>query len=440
MSIRMHQMIREYIEKRGAARLEKLDKELAKNNSENNSEKEADYLKRREEEEEKYKPNVWLTSAAKRANQIKMATHALKFTHPRAEGTSVYVKSCYEISDFSVKYVSTSSLKRLIIDVVGNAAALDVASLLQLEVDGVSLMNSIVQGDISALSTFSETDEQLSDWLNGFKETLADKELSSHKLAKQLYFPVSKNRYHIISPLYASSLSQAVYQRIADSRFTDVAKEARKAKKEDKFHESVIFDYPKTAVQTFGGTQPQNISQLNSSRGGRSYLFNCQPPLWKSVARPPAKHKNSFWKEFERRGGWRITKALKAYLIEGLEKPSTQLRRSTRAEMIDELISLLLNYAAEIQGLTEQAGWSAESNLPISEQLWLDPFRMDPDFQQLRAANDWQEEIARQFSSWLNHKINDEKIVFKDAEHSEWKKLCEVRLSQLKEDLEVLTT
>jgi CRISPR-associated protein Csy1 len=99
-----------------------------------------------------------------------------------------------------------------------------------------------------------------------------------------------------------------------------------------------------------------------------------------------------------------------------------------------------LQYAAEVQSLKEHAGWSADSRLPLAQQLWLDPLRGDPPFQHLREAKDWHQDIADQFANWLNHKLKDDKLMLKDVEYLEWSKLVERKLALLKDDLEVLAS
>jgi CRISPR-associated protein Csy1 len=442
---RLSTEIAAYIQARASARLEKFDKDADKQRKELAGDDAAlaefnsGLPLKRADEEARFNPSVWLTDAAERAKQISMVTHSLKFTHTDAKGSSVYVRRPSTPGPLESGYLSTVALLEPRIDVVGNAAALDVASLLQIEDSGHTLISRLVQGDGSALTPFAENDAQLLEWVSGLNAVLADKELSSHKLAKQLYFPVAKDRYHLISPLYASSLSEALYKRVADSRYLDAAKATRKARKESRYSAAVTVDYPNIAVQTFGGTKPQNVSQLNSSRGGKSFLLSCQPPVWGKRVLPPANHKNSFWREYDRRA-WRTAKALKDYLIQLLEKASTRPRRDKRAELVDELIGILLQYAAEVQSLKEHAGWSADSQLPLAQQLWLDPLRDDPEFQRLRDAQDWQQDVADQFANWLNHKLKDDKLMLKDVEFQEWSRLVERKLALLREDMEVLAS
>ena len=431
-------LIASYIQGRATARLEKLDKESEKSRKKCA----ADTVKfalledkirdTRASEVSRYKPANWLSDAANRARQISFVSHPLKFTHTDAKGSSFYAVDGPNNGEKG--YLTTATLLNPQIDVVGNAAALDVASLLQLNVAGKSLASLIAEGDMSSLSVFAESEAQLEEWRLGFKQALVDKKLCSHTLAKQLYFPVLGGSYHLISPLYSSTLAHALFQRITDSRFSESAKELRKLKRENKFSALSTVDYLNVAVQTFGGTKPQNVSQLNNSRVGKSYLLSCQPPRWKTVATPPAGHKNAFWREFEYRSR-KTVKELKEFLIKVFDSDNNKSIRDQRAEFVDELIENLLQYAAEIQNMTVHAGWSAESVLPRSEQLWLDPLRQDSQFQIEREAMAWQPVIADKFASWLNHKLGDDKLVMKDAEYFTWFKLLDRKLARLREDL-----
>jgi len=431
-------LIADYIQGRMAARLEKLDKDAEKSRRECVADMaaiadlEIKISEARASEVARYAPKIWISDAAIRAKQISFVSHPIKFTHTDAKGSSCYVANLGWGGDD--KYLTSTTLFSPSVDVVGNAAALDVASFLQLTVGGKNLAHCISIGDMSSFVPFMQDEVQLEEWKFGFTQALVDKKLKSHSLAKQLYFPISDECYHLISPLYSSSLAQALYLRIAESRYSEPAKELRKLKRENKFSPLTTVDYLNVAVQTFGGTKPQNVSQLNSGRNGKSYLLSCQPPAWKTSIAPPSGNKKAFWREFDRRA-WRTAKALKAFLVNVAESDGTKSIRDKRAEWVDELIEILFQYAAEIQNMTEHSGWSTESNLSRAEQLWLDPFRQDDQFQIERQAKEWQRKIAEQFSGWLNHKLADDKLVMKDSEYFEWRNLLNRKLSRLEDDL-----
>jgi len=242
-----------------------------------------------------------------------------------------------------------------------------------------------------------------------------------------MYFPIAEGKYHLLSPIFSSSLANALYGRVTSSRYPDAAKLARQAKRESKYSNMPVVEYPNTAQQSFGGTKPQNVSLLNSSRGGKSFLLSCAPPIWKVQAKPPLRVKSVFSRNHFGLRVRRETWALQQYLLNQVNKKSVKSIRDQRAERIDALIDQLIQYAAEIQNLTHQIGWSAlpECKLSRAEQLWLDPNRalQDDAFGQEYNKNDWQAVIADQFARWLNNRIKHDKLTFGDTEHREWKKL-----------------
>jgi len=441
----LHETAKTYIAARLVAKLEAFDKEAEKLRKKSPPEElgqlEEKLLDDRNQLQEKYETRAWLTDAAKRAGQISMVTHAPKYTHSDTRSMGILVQeSDKDVHAQNYQYFCSASLASLSIDVVGNAAALDVASLLLIKAEGKTLLDEISTGDSSALAAIAESQNQLEEWIEGFSKALNSKELTSGQLSKQLYFPLCDGQYHLISPLYASALSQSMYEKMTSSFFSEAAKNARKAKKTQKFNPFRAVSYPNIAKQSFGGTKPQNISQLNTNRYGQGFLLSCQPPCWQKQGAPPLQAKNSFWREYERRA-WKTAKFLQQYLEKIFTQNSTMARREFRAELVDELIDTLLIYAAEVQNLKDHAGWSAASKLSKAEQLWLDPRRGtdDAEFRAEREKNDWQGEIAKQFAAWLNHKISHKSATLytDDDTFNVWKKLLERKLALLKEDLEV---
>ena len=433
--------IRQYIEERCTAKLEPLDKELAKAGKEKSAAELAAFRpgwqQRRQDVLDKFRPDVWLTDAAARAKQISLVSHALKYTHSDAKGTSLLLAPSAANRG---GYLSSSDLPVLKADVVGNAAALDVANLLLLEHGGVRLLDRLAGDDTSALQPFGNA-EQLADWLRGFKEALKVKEPSSHSLAKQLYFPLPGDGagYHLLAPLSASSLNHAVFQRVQHSRFSDEAKAARDARRKGLYWQEGTRDYLNLAIQIFGGTKPQNISLLNSQRGGRAYLFNSQPPAWKSQAKPP-KSVNAFWAGYR----WWIRKPLDELtgFLQWAEQQQLNNRhvRGKRAAMVAAMVDELYQYAAHIQQLP--SGWSAESFGLKPEACWLDPGREDKDFQYERDGKGWCRPLALTFgrimTTVIEQKGKSKKLSMSDVEIAHFKQLIQREAYLLMVDLEEL--
>ncbi|MEI7222342.1 type I-F CRISPR-associated protein Csy1 [Pectobacterium carotovorum] len=439
---RLTQFIVSYISTRKQAKLDAFDKEAEKKRATLSGEalaaEELELAEKRREIEQKHEVRAWLTDAASRAGQISLVTHALKFTHSDAKGSSIF--SAETAAD--AKTLSTATLAQPAIDAVGNAAALDVARLLQTEHDGDSLVAALQRGDHRALEALAENPEQLTQWLAGFQQVFTDRQPSSHKLAKQIYFPTENGEYHLLSPLYSSSLAQALHQRINAVRFGDEAKDIRKARKDNLWHDQLDISYPNLAVQNMGGTKPQNISSLNSSRSGRSYLLSCAPPQWKSIEKPPQQHECIFRSNGEVDYHTSdIVKSMRRFLLSVKEVENNRDIRQQRLHYLDQLIDQLFFYVTSVQNLP--SGWSAESELKRAQQLWLDPYRAEADtvFRREREAGDWQKAVAYDFGRWLNRRLKHEELIFGEVERREWstaalfKRRMREMESALKEDL-----
>src|SRR5690606_31444829 len=100
------------------------------------------------------------------------------------------------------------------------------------------------------------------------------------------------------------------------------------------------------AVQKMGGTKPQNISQLNSERGGNNYLLGSLPPKWRSRDLRMPWHVNSI---FEGTFGNReVVRNTLRQLLRFLERDPAS-NRDTRNQ-VDAYIDTLIDELAQMAG------------------------------------------------------------------------------------------
>ncbi|MFG0607872.1 type I-F CRISPR-associated protein Csy1 [Delftia sp. WSY_14] len=377
--------------------------------------------------------DTWVASAAKRVDQIQAVTHSLKPIHPDARGTNLYVEPAglpvlQELGSHALGQSFSG-------DVVGNAAALDVYKFLKVEVDGTSLLAALLAQDPGALQALHEDPQQamgLRDAFVGLTQPRAGIP-SSHTRAKQLYWLTGSDAcadegYELLAPLFATSLAHAVHAQVQEDRFGESNKAARQARRERKAHDGVFHDYPGLAVQKMGGTKPQNISQLNSERGGVNYLLASLPPVWRSSdVRLPVHASSVFDKLFISRPEVRSTvRKLRAFLATDPE-PNLQTRERREA-FVDALIDEMVSLAGEVQQALP-AGWSCDSErfgkLVREEQLWLDPLRAElrdeADFAREWLWMDWPAEVGKRFANWLNSQLFGQ-LPVGDAEARVWRK------------------
>jgi CRISPR-associated protein Csy1 len=422
--------IAEYISQRKQAKLEPLQKALNKVLEKSDdpvaiAQAKADYHQKAGPIETEFSPEIWLTKKAKLAKQITIATHAPKYLNSDAKATGVY-QTKFELLDRS--YLVSQHLPALKADFIGNAAVLDVATLLKIEASGETLIDQLRKDQAHALSSFTEDPILLDTWKRDFQKALRDEKQSAHTLTKQIYFPVEVEaiEYHLLCPLYASSLSDQLYVKIRQSRFGE-SKDVRDARKKGEYDERIDVRFPSTAVQMFGGSKPQNISQLNSERYGQGFLLSSAPPSYLAQSKPPVSSHTLFNRQFSWRAN-HLVRDFKAFLT-GLKKTDKNFQTRYKRDYfyVKPLIDCLLNFASEIQTIPQSAGWTdvSDCNMKRAHQLFLDIDNPNEAFQQERDKGDWLEVVASDFANWLLRKLESkENYLLGDVEQRYFKKLC----------------
>ena len=377
---------------------------------------------------EEHRPAVWLESAAKRVSQIQLATHTLKPIHPDARGSNLHVRSSEpELAGL----VSSRMLTAPDDDVVGNAAALDVYKLLKVEHAGQSLLQRVLADDPQVAAALSDDPEQGAAWQAAFAGIVASKGgAASHTLARQLYFPLEDGGYHLLAPLFPTSLIHRLQRTLRNDRFGDAAKAAREARKDGASWPQGYCEYPDMAIQKFGGTKPQNISQLNSERYGENWLLAALPPQWQSAGvRLPLGVRSVFDRAFgSQRQVRELTGGLREFL-QGTERNNVHIRRK-RAAMVAAICDELLQYAASLQAL--EPGWSERDDclLHPAERRWLDPHHPQ------EAVPDWQQQVSHRFGNWLNHVLGAGQLRLDEDVHAQWRRDLLGELQLLREVLD----
>ena len=374
---------------------------------------------------QQFTPTTWLADAARRAGQIQVVTHSLKPVHPDAKGTNLY---CLPSTLTALDAVGSHCLvDGFTVDFVCDAKLLPTVAFLKLEHAGSNLLALCVAEDASLAAALSDDPVQAQAWMQAFASLVAPHgHLASHTLAKQLYWQVGDNPlddagFHLLSPLYASSLAHRVFETLQDDRFGDAAKAAREAKKANTFSERPVREYPQLAVQQLGGTKPQNISRLNSERRGNNSLLASLPPVWRSVELQPLLGADSMFPRYSRRP--QVHQNLKALLAFLKTDPKRNMAtRTKRAAWVHLLIDEFLQFTAELRSL--EPGWSQTPacQLGDAEARWLDPDGVAAIDAALDRAppTDIPERISAAFANWLNAQLRDP-LPMGDPEFLEWR-------------------
>ncbi|MEQ8595809.1 type I-F CRISPR-associated protein Csy1 [Algiphilus sp.] len=369
----------------------------------------------------KYAYDTWLADAARRVGQIQAVTHVLKATHPDARGSSMHFKPSTLTAHAEVgTHVLGDDYAE---DVVGNAAALDVFKFLKIEVEGRRLLDWIQAGDPDLALALSKEPDTAQSWMQAFGELVrSETQPVSHETAKQLYWctgeePADNGDYQLLQPLFSSSLAHAVHADIQEARFGEANKEARQAHRERKASDTDYRDYRGLVARKLGGTKPQNISQLNSERGGINYLLASLPPHWK--AQKQARSLLGGESAIDRFTYFGPVRSLVRHLAQFLlSDPPPNAETREKRECIEQAIGQELPVFAATIRASHEAGWTRDErcHLPQYEKLWLDPDRTelpirdgheeeDQKFIDDYYLADWPSELANRFGAWLTARL-----------------------------------
>jgi len=385
---------------------------------------------------QKYDYATWLADAARRVNQLQAATHIAKATHSSAGGSSLYVPP--ENLPCRAE-IGTHMLKGMVpIDVVGNAAALDVFKFLKTQVEGKTLLAWAERGDADLKAALSDNPQIAEAWVKAFTGLVApSSNAQSHALMKQIYWltgenPLEDSNFCLLQPVFSSALAHIIHAEIQETRFGEQNTEARNAFYKKQPYDGAYKDYKGLAVRKLGGTKPQNVSQLNSERGGVNYLFASLPPTWQSQYKPPVLNRTTVLSAFFKTKEAFVALQKLAQFLKSDPAPNVETRQK-RTHLEQEIAFALVEFAALIKS-SLPAGWSRAPacELALCEKLWLDPERStlpendefledDRLFKEAYVLGDWPDEVAQRFANELNALLRKAGLVtVGNTEYEHW--------------------
>lgn len=377
--------------------------------------------------DDKFSLKEWLPDAAKRVTQLSMVSHPSKFSHPSAKTSSV-IAQAKQINDGYLRSGNVSYP----LDVFGNAAAMDVFKFLSLP----------LTEKLTVLDGFERQEESLKTLLVGADldfETLGteflkikatDTSVKTDHLVKQVYFPIEQAEYHLLSVLTPSGLITRLKQSIDTIRFSEETKQAKELRRKNEHHEIGYADIFDLTITAYGGTQPQNVSVLNSQNAGRAYLLSsCPPMLEKRAIRLP---KTDFFAQCLYRKNYQES-FIQLHKFMQLDLNNDDIRTAIR-NIIQFVIDQILVLASKTREYSVE-GWSNQdyyASLPKLQRIWLDKiYQTERD-----EDSDWRDELSREIARWILRSY--EKVISDDyklgtGEILDVKQRVEKSLKQAKE-------
>ncbi|NOT14120.1 MAG: type I-F CRISPR-associated protein Csy1 [Methylotenera sp.] len=346
----------------------------------------------------------WLPDAAKRAKQIYIVSHASKFSHSSAKRIPIVAKGKFKADG----YLRTGNLDYEL-DAIGNAAVIDVYKFLSLPMSDSRPVLEHLEADTSEakalFSISSASYEELKEGFLSVKQSEGNKTYSD-RLVKQVYFPVADNQYHLLSLLTPSGVMTKLKTTVDAMRFSEPASEARESRRNGKLHEEGYDDILDLTVTGYGGTQPQNVSVLNSQNAGRAYLLMSAPPMIeKRAVRLPT---NDFFSQSLR--SWLFKEPMhELHKFMALDINNMKIRAAISNTII-YIAKMVVKEASTIRDA--ETGWSARAHyqgLEEYQRIWLDDANVTLRLEQ----SEWIKPLSRQFARWLLDTY--EKVLSADA-------------------------
>lgn len=352
---------------------------------------------------EKFSLAEWLPDAAKRVIQLSMVSHPSKFSHPSAKTSSV-IAQAQPLAD---GYLRSGNVTYPL-DVFGNAAAMDVYKFLCIPLsNGKTVLDNLEHNDEQLKQYLAIPTASFDDLRTAFLKIKAtDTTSKTDHLVKQVYFPVqSGDEYHLLSLLTPSGLITELKQRIDKLRFSEETKQAKENRKKNELDTIGYADIYDLTVTGYGGTQPQNVSVLNSQNAGRAYLLSSMPPkIEKRAVRLP---KTDFFAQCLYRKNFQES-FIQLHKLMQLEINNIDIRTAIQ-NIIKFMIDRVLFEAYKVrENEIYESGWSNQDyyiSLPKNQRIWLDNF-----YQEDREKDDeWRNDISRHIAQWILHSY--EKVI-----------------------------
>lgn len=350
----------------------------------------------------------WLKKQGPKAKNCKKASHVGNFTHPDADNKSYVFFTGHKSVDGFLRSGNVNTKP----DFVGSATFFPIIEFLNIEITGNSLLKHLEENsdDIQKQFSFLSKIEYKNIRENLLQVNITNNEAITGSEIKQIYFPVD-NAYHLLSVLTPSGIILALKEKIEDMR--KKAKEAKEDKKKAEQNEIDFSEiYPLTLI-SYGGGNPQNISNINVQLKKKSYILPSIPPkLHKKKIKLP---KYDFFKE-----SLNIVKNIKAfedifYSFHKLQNADWNNQKIRVAR--DNWIKTFLDQVLDSMWLLRQEspGWSTSRNkLPFYQKQWLDNY-----YQSERESSEFESNLDKVMDDISRHFIfSYEKVLGKNRSHS----------------------
>jgi CRISPR-associated protein Csy1 len=362
-------------------------------------------------------PELFIPDAAEKAKHITCATHPCQFSHPYANQDKNFkitpvVFYGAQSDDGYMRSGNVKSEQR--IDMYGSAGFAAVMKFLALNMsNGKTVLENISDNTPEANELLSssgrpavELREQFLEVFKGDKQS-ENTQVTSSKI-KQVFFPIGEEgQYHLLSLLTPSPLVYEMKKRL--SGIMEDARNKKELIKKGELADSFQEIFNLTTLK-YGGTQPQNISQLNTENGGITRLLPSMPPHIKDHRiRLP---KRDFFAECLNKHDfkWEFDELFKLITLPQDTPITLEKQRKYRDRLFKEIVLTITEKLFAVR----EAFKEIPDTLKASQRVWL-----SKDETERLNANDWENDIVDDMSHWIIANLkNEHPVDLGDAELS----------------------
>lgn len=333
-------------------------------------------------------PESWLQGVLENFSKCTLATHVGKFSNPDSR-VIIYDESEMQADGL----VTTASCSHEVDIYYSSAAYMAAAKLLLLPLeDGKSCLEHLQSGGSDVyeeFKSFGVEPERLHTALSGIQKASPG---ATDGNLRQVYFPVGKNQYHLLTVLPASSLLETMGSIVREMK--PLANWFETNHKKGDIYGEPSSHLGNLTMIGFGGAYPQDISStLNANSGGKAFLLYSMPPIISQHhIRLP---KRDFFREC-------IPYAVSLDIIRKLHKLFKMDRNNIKIrEKIRHCLEEAADYCIETASFMqmEPEGWShgeKYQNLSLTQRIWL-----DNEYTTEKNDVSLYKEIGQQFGRWL---------------------------------------
>lgn len=346
-------------------------------------------------------PETFIPMAAQHARQITCATHPCQFSHPYAnqDKNSKITPIVFFGSSSADGYVRTGNVKsERTIDMYGSAGYATTMKFLALKMNnGKTVLDNIREDTPEAkelLASSGHSPEELREQFLEVFKPLGNTHVTSSKI-KQVYFPIGNGQYHLLSLLTPSPLIYELKNRLSEIR--DDARNKKELIKKGEVPGSFREIYDLTTLK-YGGTQPQNISQLNTENRGITKLLLSTPPMLEDhKIRLP--RKNFFTECLNVHSfKWEFDGLYKLITFSQNSQIPLEKQRKYRDRLFKEIVLTITEKVYIVrEELTE-----IPKTLKPAQQFWLDK---DENIRSENTEN-WESEIISDMARWITTSLS----------------------------------